>query len=118
MTIWLAILLGVVQGLCEFLPVSSSGHLILLQRMFGVEEGALFFTVMQMGVPVALPLKTPLVMQNSSASLLAVDIFPAGRRSKRAFSMLFKFTSAPGVMPSIITVSASPWLSPATVTER
>lgn len=46
MTIWLAILLGVVQGLCEFLPVSSSGHLILLQRMFGVEEGALFFTVM------------------------------------------------------------------------
>lgn len=46
MTIWIAMLLGFVQGLCEFLPVSSSGHLILLQRMFGIEEGALFFTVM------------------------------------------------------------------------
>lgn len=46
MTIWLALLLGVVQGLCEFLPVSSSGHLILLQRMFGVTEGAMFFTLM------------------------------------------------------------------------
>lgn len=46
MTIWIAMLLGLVQGLCEFLPVSSSGHLILLQRMFGIEEGALFFTVM------------------------------------------------------------------------
>ena len=46
MTIWIAMLLGLVQGLCEFLPVSSSGHLILLQRMFGVESDALFFTVM------------------------------------------------------------------------
>ena len=46
MTIWIAILLGLVQGLCEFLPVSSSGHLVLLQRIFGVSEGALFFDSM------------------------------------------------------------------------
>ena len=46
MTVWLALLLGVVQGLCEFLPVSSSGHLVLLQNVFGIEEGALFFTTM------------------------------------------------------------------------
>ncbi|MCL2670458.1 MAG: undecaprenyl-diphosphate phosphatase [Clostridiales bacterium] len=46
MTIWIALLLGVVQGLCEFLPVSSSGHLLLLSKLFGVEEGGAFFTVM------------------------------------------------------------------------
>ena len=46
MTIWIAMLLGLVQGLCEFLPVSSSGHLLLIQKMFGVTEGAMFFTVM------------------------------------------------------------------------
>lgn len=46
MTVWIAMLLGLVQGLCEFLPVSSSGHLLLLQKMFGVTEGAMFFTVM------------------------------------------------------------------------
>ena len=46
MSIWIALLLGLVQGLCEFLPVSSSGHLLLLQKMFGIEEGAMFFTVM------------------------------------------------------------------------
>jgi undecaprenyl-diphosphatase len=46
MTIWIAMLLGLIQGLCEFLPVSSSGHLLLMQRMFGIEEGAMFFTVM------------------------------------------------------------------------
>lgn len=46
MTIWIALLLGLVQGLCEFLPVSSSGHLVLLNTLFGIEEGTLFFSIM------------------------------------------------------------------------
>ncbi|MDD3400518.1 MAG: undecaprenyl-diphosphate phosphatase [Eubacteriales bacterium] len=47
MTIWLALLLGIVQGVCEFLPISSSGHLLMLQTMFGLSEPtASLFTVM------------------------------------------------------------------------
>ena len=46
MEIWQAIVLGAVQGLAEFLPISSSGHLILMQRWLGVTEGGLFFDVM------------------------------------------------------------------------
>lgn len=44
---WLqALLLGIVQGLTEFLPVSSSGHLMIFRELFGVEsEGFLDFTV-------------------------------------------------------------------------
>ncbi|HUF72052.1 MAG TPA: undecaprenyl-diphosphate phosphatase, partial [Gammaproteobacteria bacterium] len=33
------ILLGVIQGLTEFLPVSSSGHLVIFQGLFGVRVG-------------------------------------------------------------------------------
>lgn len=47
MKIWEAILLGLLQGLTEFLPVSSSGHLVLVQNMLGINpEITLFFDVM------------------------------------------------------------------------
>lgn len=49
MDIWSAIFLGIVQGLAEFLPISSSGHLSVLQNLFhmnSLEEGHLFFDVL------------------------------------------------------------------------
>lgn len=48
MSIWFAALLGLVQGLTEFLPVSSSGHLVLAQTLFGegVETNYMLFNVL------------------------------------------------------------------------
>lgn len=46
MTLTKAIILGVVQGLTEFLPISSSGHLVLAQSILNVTEPPLFFDVM------------------------------------------------------------------------
>ena len=46
MTIFEAIVLGVLQGITEFLPVSSSGHLVLMQHFLGIKESQVFFDVM------------------------------------------------------------------------
>ena len=48
MSIWFAALQGLVQGLTEFLPVSSSGHLVLVQALFGsgVETNYMLFNVL------------------------------------------------------------------------
>jgi undecaprenyl-diphosphatase len=44
-TLLQAIFLGVVQGLTEFLPVSSSAHLVFFQSVFGLKEPRVFFDV-------------------------------------------------------------------------
>lgn len=47
LTVFQAIILGIVQGLGEFLPISSSGHLALVQHFFDIEgDSVLFFAVM------------------------------------------------------------------------
>ena len=47
MTYLQAVILGLVQGLAEFLPISSSGHLAILENFFGIKEDSiLFFAVM------------------------------------------------------------------------
>lgn len=56
MDLWQAFVLGSVQGLTEFLPVSSSGHLVLAETMFGlqVEELLVFDVVLHAGTLLAL----------------------------------------------------------------
>ena len=49
MTFWQAVFLGLVQGVTEFLPISSSGHLSILNNLFGIstpEDGHVFFDVL------------------------------------------------------------------------
>jgi undecaprenyl-diphosphatase len=54
MSWWQVVVLAVVQGLTEFLPVSSSGHLAIVSRVFfGADAGASFTAVTQLGTEAA-----------------------------------------------------------------
>jgi len=49
-----ALVLGIVQGLTEFLPISSSAHLLILSQLFGWDDpGAAFTAVTQIGTELA-----------------------------------------------------------------
>src|ERR1700730_1794924 len=52
-----AIILGIVEGLTEFIPVSSTGHLLLVQHFFGFDDDAFgksFAVLIQLGAILAL----------------------------------------------------------------
>lgn len=45
MNIFQSTILGIIQGITEFLPVSSSGHLVLFQHLLGLKEAELLFDI-------------------------------------------------------------------------
>jgi undecaprenyl-diphosphatase len=57
MTIWEAILLGIVEGVTEFLPVSSTGHLTILEKLLGYSinhaDITAFTAIIQVGAVLA-----------------------------------------------------------------
>ena len=73
MNIFHALVLGAVQGIAEFLPISSSGHLAVLQHIFGLQEVPPLFDVI-LHIP----------------SLLAVIIF-FRKKIARLFAILFRW---------------------------
>ncbi|MFN2427315.1 MAG: undecaprenyl-diphosphate phosphatase [Candidatus Binatia bacterium] len=55
LTIWQAMILGVIQGLTEFLPISSDGHLVIAQEIFGLRppNAVAFDVLLHLGTLVA-----------------------------------------------------------------
>ncbi len=51
---WIAVVvLGIIEGITEFLPISSTGHLLLVERGLGIKESDLFNVVIQCGAVLA-----------------------------------------------------------------
>lgn len=70
MTIIESIILGIVQGLTEFIPISSSGHLIIAQYLFSGASDHLFLEWINIGTTLAL-----IVFFRQKIKLICIDIF-------------------------------------------
>jgi len=84
-----AILLGIVEGLTEFVPVSSTGHLILASELFGydADEWALFNVVIQLGAILAVVVQYWGTFWTAGTGLFKLD--PASLRFARNILVAF-----------------------------
>jgi undecaprenyl-diphosphatase len=86
-----ALLLGIVEGLTEFLPVSSTGHLILLTNILGfkVIEGWVFEVVIQFGAILAIIVNYRIMLYHH-----AVGVFTKPNSQKLALVVAAAFLPA------------------------
>ena len=111
MSSWEAVVLGIVQGATEFLPVSSSGHLVMAQALLGIELPGVFFEV---AVHVATLFSVLLVYRERVAKLL----LGAMRREGEAWRYLglILLASVPAGLVGVLFEDAiealfdSPWV--------
>ena len=84
-----AILLGIVEGLTEFVPVSSTGHLILASELFGYDSAqwAMFNVVIQLGAILAVVVQYWKTFWNAGMGILRLE--PASLRFLRNLLVAF-----------------------------
>jgi undecaprenyl-diphosphatase len=89
MPLWIALVLGIVEGLTEFLPVSSTGHLILADRLLGGggEDHASFEIVIQLGAVLAVLLHYRKLLLERAAGVMRRD--PVAVRLFAALAIAF-----------------------------
>ena len=106
-----AALLGLVEGLTEFIPVSSTGHLILLVDLLGFQgpEGKVFEIVIQLGAVLAVVV---LYAQTLLGVLLRAPSDPGARRFIVAILLAFLPAAVVGALLHgfIKSVLFSPWV--------
>ncbi len=92
----LAIVLGIIQGLTEFLPVSSSGHLALAQLLAGLAEPSLTLSVVMHAGTLA-----------ATALLVRERLLSAVRAGLKAVAQPTRLTQTPGGRDVLVVILAS-----------
>ena len=92
-----ALILGIVQGLTEFLPISSSGHLVLAQHLLGINEpGVLIEVILHLGTLAAI-----LVYYNNDLKQLLTEFFQGGNEAKN-YVMLLVIATIPAMCAGLL----------------
>ncbi|MBV9863263.1 MAG: undecaprenyl-diphosphate phosphatase [Alphaproteobacteria bacterium] len=106
-----AILLGIIEGLTEFLPVSSTGHLILADALLGIEgpESKLFDIVIQLGAILAV---CWVYRDRLFAAAIGIGVNPAAQRFVANILVAFLPAAVVGVLlyRFIKDILFSPWV--------
>jgi undecaprenyl-diphosphatase len=104
MTVLHAIILGVVQGLTEFLPISSSGHLVVFQQLLGLMEPGISFEIsVHLGTLAAvLIFFRKDILEVNAAAVAGIRLAIAG---KGGFSRLY--VEDPGFRMAILLAAGS-----------
>jgi undecaprenyl-diphosphatase len=90
MQTWQVILLGLIEGLTEFLPVSSTGHLLLVEHFLGVSSpGRTFEVLIQLGAILAI-----LTVYSAKLLRLAIDLPSSPRARWFVLAVLVAFLPA------------------------
>lgn len=84
MNIFSVIILSIVQGITEFLPISSSGHLAIFQKLFGITEPVVFFDILL-----------------HLGSLLAILVF-FNKKLLKIFSKKYLILLGIGTIPAVV----------------
>src|SRR4051812_49962510 len=94
-----AVILGIIEGITEFLPVSSTGHMLLAQRFFGLGEGAFwqsFVILIQLGAILAI-----VVLYFAKLWRVALGLFCNPDDRRLVLGGLVGFLPAGGVWPAV-----------------
>jgi undecaprenyl-diphosphatase len=95
MTWWEALILGIVQGLTEFFPVSSSGHLVLGQDLLGLQIPGITFDIV---VHVATLVSVTVVYRDKLWSIFRGIFGGPEARAARTYAALIVLASIPAVI--------------------
>jgi undecaprenyl-diphosphatase len=92
MTWWQTIFLSVIQGLTEFLPISSSGHLVFFQKIFGLKPLVLFDIFVHVGTLLSI-----IFFFKKELIEIVKGLFKKEKESGRIFWLLVV-----GTMPAVV----------------
>lgn len=98
MSILQAIVLGIVQGISEFLPISSSGHLILIPQLFGwPDQGAVFDVTMHLATLTAV-----LWVFKDEVKKLILGFIGKGEKKDQRLAWMIIVATIPAVIAGVV----------------